>query len=43
MINAHKILVWNIEGKTPRHSWEDNIKIDLGEVRNEDVELMEIE
>jgi len=33
---VHRVLVGNPEGKRPlgrpRHRWEDNIKIDLGEV-----------
>jgi hypothetical protein len=37
MINAYKILVIKPEGKIllskPRHRWEDNIRIDLKEIR----------
>jgi hypothetical protein len=33
--NAYKILVWKREGKrphgSPRHRWEDNIRVDLRE------------
>jgi hypothetical protein len=33
---AYRVLVWRPEGKRPlgrrRHMWEDNIKLDLGEI-----------
>jgi len=33
---AYKVLVWKLEGKKPlvkpRHTWLDNVKIDLQEV-----------
>jgi hypothetical protein len=36
MRNAHKILVRKLEGKTPlerpRHSWEDNIELNLKKI-----------
>jgi hypothetical protein len=31
-MNAYRILVRNPEGRRPRRRWEDNIKIDLGEM-----------
>jgi hypothetical protein len=42
MRNAYKILVGKPEGKRPlgrhRHRWEDNIRMDLKEIRCEGVE-----
>jgi hypothetical protein len=42
MGNAYKILVAKPEGKgplgRPRHSWEDNIRMDLRETGKEDVD-----
>jgi hypothetical protein len=39
--NAYKRLVGNSQGKhplgTPRHKWEDNIKMDFWEIMMEDV------
>jgi hypothetical protein len=33
---VHKVLVWKLEGRRPlgrpKHSWEENIKMDLIEV-----------
>jgi hypothetical protein len=44
MRNAHKILVKKPEGKRqlrrPMHRWEDNIRMDLREVRCECVDQM---
>ena len=43
---AHKILVGKPQGKTPlgrlRHRWEDNIKMDLEEVRRGCGDWMEL-
>jgi hypothetical protein len=33
MRNACRILVGKPEGKSPRHRWVDNIKMNLGEIR----------
>jgi hypothetical protein len=37
MTNAYKILIGKLEGRRPRHRWEDNIKMDV-EVQCEDVD-----
>jgi hypothetical protein len=40
--NACKILVGKPEGKRPRHRWEYNIRIYLGEIRWEGVDWMHL-
>jgi hypothetical protein len=44
--NAYRLLVGKPEGKRPlgrsRHSWVDNIRMDLGEVRWGDVDWLRI-
>jgi hypothetical protein len=44
--NAYKILVGKPEGKRtlrrPRHKWEDNIRINLWEIRWEGVDWMHV-
>jgi hypothetical protein len=46
MRNVHKILVGKLEGKgllrRPRHRWEDNIIMDLKEIRWEVVDLIHL-
>jgi hypothetical protein len=46
MSNAFKILVTNIEGKrlpgTLRYRWEDNIKLDVGEIGWEGVDWVHV-
>jgi hypothetical protein len=46
MRNAYKILVGKPEGKTslgiPRHRWEDNIRMDLREIRWEGVDWIHL-
>jgi hypothetical protein len=43
---AHKILVWRPEGRRPlgrpRRRWEDNIKMDLGEIGFGDVDWIHL-
>ena len=44
--NAHRILLWQREGKMPlerwRHQWESNIKIDLAETEWEGVDCTDL-
>ena len=44
--NAYRVLVGRPEGKRPlgrpRHRWEDNIKMDLGEVGYDDREWINL-
>jgi len=44
--NAHRILLWQCEGKMPlercRHQWEGNIKIDLAETEWESVDCTDL-
>jgi hypothetical protein len=44
--NSYKIFVRKPEGKTPlrrpRHIWEDNIRMDLGEKGWEDIDWMHL-
>jgi hypothetical protein len=46
MRNVYKILVEMSEGKrplgTPRHRWNDNIKMDFGEMRLEGVDWIHL-
>jgi hypothetical protein len=46
MINAHTILVGNLEGKIPlrghRRKWEDNIKMNLRYIRLESVDWIHL-
>jgi hypothetical protein len=43
---AYNILVWKPEGRRPlgrsRHRWEDDIRMDLGEIRFGDVDWMHL-
>jgi hypothetical protein len=46
MRNSYSILVGKLEGKRPlrrsRHRWEDNIRMDLKEIRWEGVDWMHL-
>jgi hypothetical protein len=45
-MNAYRILMGNPEGKRPlggpRYRWVDNVRIDLGEIRWDDVDWIDV-
>jgi hypothetical protein len=40
--NAYRLLVGKPEGKRPRRRWVDNIKMDLGEIRWDGVDWIDM-
>lgn len=42
MINTYNTLVGKPEEKKPRRRWEDNTKTDVNDIRNDDVQLINV-